>query len=82
MTTILQGQNRIIKLHFKNDGKPLDLTNKLVLVNIKGNNSLNKVIERHDFAEEGLTHFILTSNETKKLDGDYITTFSIVDKQE
>jgi hypothetical protein len=61
MITIVKGQNRIIKLHFKN----VDLTGKNVLVNIKGVNcELSKEIKLHDFALDGITHFVLTKEDT------------------
>ena len=82
MITITQGQNRIIKLHFKKEGKALDITDKIVLVNIKGVDwSISKAIERHDFAQDGITHFLLSKEETNKLDGECMTNINIIDRQ-
>lgn len=83
MTTIIKNSNRIIKLHFKDDGKSLDITNKIVLVNIKnGDNVISKTIERHDYPDDGITHFILSKDDTNILDGECMTNISIISKQE
>lgn len=83
MITINKGSNRVIKLHFKNDSKSLDITNKIILVNIKSKDSvINKTIEKHDFADDGLTHFILSNQDTEILDGDCAVNLSIIDRQQ
>ena len=59
------------------------MSDKIVLVKIKGNNGeMNKMIDQHDFPEDGITHFVLSSTNTKDLDGSYQADISIVDKQE
>lgn len=83
MVTIIKDSNRIIKLHFKSEGKPLDISDKIVLVNINnGDNNITKAIDNHDFPNDGITHFKLTKQDTNILDGECTTSISIVDKQD
>jgi hypothetical protein len=83
MVTLVNDSNNIIKLHFKQESKKLDLTDKLVLVSIKNvKGTINKIIETHDFPQDGITHFTLTKEDTTKIDGECFTDISIIDRKD
>lgn len=66
--TIKPGTNRVIKLHLKNNGVPFDLTDKMVKISMD-NGRIIKELYLHDFPKDGLTHFLLTSDETEQMGG-------------